>query len=641
MCGIAGLFDLSRGQPTGALEHAARQMTATIAHRGPDGTGVFADEAGGVALGHRRLAILDLSEAGAQPMTSADGRFVIAFNGEIYNFADIGRELPGFGAARRGNSDTEVLLEACARFGVEATVKRAVGMFAFALWDKRERVLTLVRDRLGIKPLYWAKAGRMILFGSEVKAILAHPAFRPELDRDSLTAYMRVGYVPAPHSIYRNLFKLRPGHILRIALDGTTRDEALWDLRTIACAGPDGNLTPDDAVDQLEERLTEAVRLRLVSDVPLGAFLSGGIDSSTVVALMQKCASGPVKTFTIGFGEADYDEAAHARAVAAHLGTEHTDLTVTPDDARAVIPLLPEMHDEPFADASAIPTYLLSRLTRDHVTVALSGDGGDELFAGYDRYRVAGTARMGFAPAAMRRALGGMIGALPPAVWDALFRLVPASRRPPAAGDKLAKLARVLRARSDDDVYRAVIAQWDRPEELVPGAVCAPDAATDPALARDLPDFLARMQYCDSVTYLPDDILTKVDRASMAVALEARVPILDHRVVELAWRMPSSLKRRGGISKWPLREVLYRHVPRELVERPKMGFGVPIGAWLRGPLRDWAETLIAPDRVACEGILNSRLIARRWREHLSGRRNWSYQLWTVLMFQAWRERWLP
>lgn len=645
MCGIAGLFDLSRGQPAGALEHAVRQMTDTIVHRGPDGSGVFADEAGGLALGHRRLAILDLSAAGAQPMTSADGRFVISFNGEIYNFADIARELPGFGTARRGHSDTEVLVEACARFGVEATVQRAVGMFAFALWDRRERVLTLVRDRLGIKPLYWARAGRMILFGSEIKTILAHPAFRAELDRDALAAYMRLGYVPAPHSIYRNLHKLRPGHILRVGLDGSISEAAFWDLRDIATRGPAGGgagprLGTKEAVDLLEERLTEAVRLRMIADVPLGAFLSGGIDSSTVVALMQKCASGPVKTFTIGFGEADYNEAAHARAVAMHLGTEHTEMTVTPEDARAVIPLLPEMHDEPFADVSAIPTYLLSRLTREHVTVALSGDGGDELFAGYDRYRVAGVARLPFLPAAARRGLGRFIGAFSPATWDRFAQLVPASRRPPAVGDKLSKLSRVLRAGDDDDVYRAVIALWEAPEDLVPGAVAATDAASDPTLARDLPDFLARMQYCDSVTYLPDDILTKVDRASMAVALEARVPILDHRVVELAWQMPGALKRMGGIAKWPLRQVLYRHVPRELVERPKMGFGVPIGAWLRGPLRDWAETLIAPERIAREGILNSALISRRWQEHLSGRRNWSYQIWTVLMFQAWRERWL-
>ncbi|MFM2129784.1 MAG: hypothetical protein RL477_1330, partial [Pseudomonadota bacterium] len=388
MCGIAGLFDMTRGQPAGALEHSVRLMTDTLTHRGPDGSGVFADEAGGIALGHRRLAILDLSDAGAQPMASADGRFVASFNGEIYNFADIARELPGFGTSRRGHSDTEVLVEACARFGVEAFARRAVGMFAFALWDRRERVLTLVRDRLGIKPLYWARVGRMILFGSEIKAILAHPAFRPELDRDALAAYLRLGYVPAPHSIYRNLSKLRPGHILRVGLDGNVREDKFWDLRAIAGRGADADMDAAEAVDLLEERLTDAVRLRMIADVPLGAFLSGGIDSSTVVALMQKIASGPVKTFTIGFGEADFNEADHARAVARHLGTEHTELTVTPEDARAVIPQLPGMYDEPFADASAIPTFLLSQLTRRHVTVALSGDGGDENFGGYRRYRL-------------------------------------------------------------------------------------------------------------------------------------------------------------------------------------------------------------------------------------------------------------
>lgn len=643
MCGIAGLFDLARGQPGGALEHAVRAMTDTLVHRGPDGSGVFADETGGVALGHRRLSILDLSEAGAQPMASSDGRYVITFNGEIFNFADIARELPGGGTARRGHSDTEVLVESCARFGVEATVQRAVGMFAFALWDRRERVLTLVRDRLGIKPLYWARAGRMVLFASEIKAILAHPAFRPELDRDALAAYMRQGYVPAPHTIYRNMYKLRPGHVLRLGIDGTVSDKEFWSLRDIATGktGAPQMLDAEAATDALEERLTEAVRLRLVADVPLGAFLSGGIDSSTVVALMQKCASGRVKTFTIGFNESDYDEATHARAVANHLGTDHTELRITADDARAVIPMLPDMYDEPFADSSAIPTYLLSRLTRDHVTVALSGDGGDELFAGYDRYRMAGIARLGFLPGGLRRGLGHILGAVPPGAWDGMAHLLPAGRRPPALGDKLAKLARVLRAGNDDDVYRAIIALWEAPEELVPGAVPAPDAGCDPALARDLPDFLSRMQYLDSVTYLPDDILTKVDRASMAVSLEARMPLLDHRVVELAWQLPPELRRRDGVPKWLLRQVLYRHVPRALVERPKMGFGVPIGAWLRGPLRDWAESLLAPERLAREGILNPTLVTRRWHEHLSGRRNWTYQLWTVLMFQAWRERWLP
>ncbi len=643
MCGIAGLFDLSRGQPAGALEHAAAAMTATLVHRGPDGSGTFADGQGGAALGHRRLAIIDLSETGAQPMTSADGRFVIAFNGEIYNFAEIARELPGHGARLRGHSDTEVLLEACAHAGVDAAVTRAVGMFAFALWDKRERRLTLVRDRLGIKPLYWGRAGRMILFASEIKAVLAHPAFVAEIDRDALAAYMRLGYVPAPHTIYRNLHKLRPGHIISFGLDGVAKERGFWDLRRLAVEGARApvRISAEEATDALEARLTEAVRLRMIADVPLGAFLSGGIDSSTVVALMQKCAQGPVRTFTIGFGEADYDEAAHAKAVARHLGTEHTELTVTPDDARAVIPLLPEIYDEPFADASAIPTYLLSKLTRGHVTVALSGDGGDELFAGYDRYRVAGTARLPFLPAALRRTLGRAAGGVPPATWDMLARLIPATRRPPATGDKIAKLARVLRAGDDDDVYRAVTALWEDPAALVPGAIEAADAARDPALARDLPHFLSRMQYLDSATYLPDDILTKVDRASMAVSLEARVPILDHRVVEFAWTLPPSLKRRGGVSKWLLRRVLDRHVPRALIDRPKMGFGVPIGAWLRGPLRDWAEGLLARDRLAEGGLLAPEPVIRRWHEHLTGRRNWSYQLWTVLMFQAWRERWQP
>jgi asparagine synthase (glutamine-hydrolysing) len=643
MCGIAGIFDLSRGQPAGALERTVRAMTATLTHRGPDGDGAFTDEAGGLALGHRRLSIIDLTNAGTQPMTSSDGRFVITYNGEIYNFAEIARDLPGSGTDLRSRSDTEVLLEACARLGVEAALSRTVGMFAFALWDKRERTLTLARDRLGIKPLYWARAGRMVLFASEIKAILAHPAFVAELDRDALATYMRQGYVPAPHSIYKNLYKLRPGRVMTLSLNGGVNERPYWDLRSIATAGTSHTTSVDaeTATDALEEQLTEAVRARLVSDVPLGAFLSGGIDSSTVVALMQKCANAPVKTFTIGFAESDYNEATHARAVAAHLGTEHTELTVTPLEARNTIPLLPAIHDEPFADASAIPTYLLSQMTRGHVTVALSGDGGDELFAGYDRYRVAGIARLAFLPAPLRQAIGQALGALPPAAWDGAAQLIPTSKRPAAAGDKLAKLARVLRAKDDDAVYRAVTALWESPEDVVPGARCVPDAGDDETLAGSLPNFLDRMQYLDTITYLPDDILTKVDRASMAVSLEARVPILDHRVVEYAWSLPRHFKRQGGMSKWLLRQVLYRHVPRALVERPKMGFGVPIGAWLRGPLRDWAEALIAPERLVREDIFNPALVTRRWQEHLSGRRNWSYQLWTVLMFQAWRERWMP
>ena len=643
MCGIAGFLDPGRGQPAEALGRTARAMADALAHRGPDGAGEWVDAAAGLALGHRRLAVIDPSPAGAQPMVSADGGYVIAYNGEVYNFAELRRELEAEPGAPvfRGRSDTEVLLEACARWGVEGAVRRAVGMFAFALWDRRERRLCLARDRLGIKPLYWARAGSAVIFASELKGICTHPAFRAELDTGALAAYFRHGYVPAPAAIWRDAFKLRPGHILEVGPDGAVRERAFWELRAIAGSGSRSPARPDPerAADGLEAALREAVRARLVADVPLGAFLSGGIDSSTVVALMAQESSARVRTFTIAFGERGFDEAPHARAVAAHLGTEHTELSVAAEDAQEVIPLLPEIHDEPFADASAIPTALLSALTRRHVTVALSGDGGDEVFAGYDRYRLAGWARLPFLPDPLRRGIGRAVWSVPGTAWDRIARLLPPGRRPPAMGDKLDKLARVLAAGGEDAAYEAAGALWAAPEILVPGAVAPPEDACDPSLARDIPDFLSRMQYLDSVRYLPDDILAKLDRASMAVGLEARVPMLDHRVVEYAWGLDPSLKRRRGTSKWLLRRVLRRFVPPALTDRPKAGFAVPVGAWLRGPLREWAEALMAPERLAREGTLDPAAVTACWREHLAGRRNRSQQLWAVLMFQAWRERW--
>lgn len=645
MCGIAGFFDLSRGLPKGALEHTVSEMSMALTHRGPDGAGVWADEAGGIALGHRRLSVIDLSPSGAQPMASADSRFIITYNGEIYNADELRQSLADAGVSSlRGHCDTEILLEACALWGVEETLKRATGMFAFAIWDRRERRLTLARDRLGIKPLYWGRMGRSILFASELKALTVHPQFKGTLDRDALSSYFRYGYVPAPASIYQNVFKLEPGHFIEFDLYGKSREKVYWDLHQLAKEGAAKAAPPLDekeALDALEAQLREAVRCRLVSDVPLGAFLSGGIDSSTVVALMQAENSNPVKTFTIGFDEADYNEAGHARDVATHLGTDHTELTVRPEDALGVIPNLPSLYDEPFADASAIPTFLVSELARSDVTVSLSGDGGDELFAGYDRYRIAGVARLGFAPAPLRRALGAVIGALPPQAWDFLARPIPDRLRPPALGDKLAKLSRVLKSDDDDAVYRTLCALWAEPDALVLGANEIKGAPFDVTLAADFPHFMSRMQYLDTMTYLPDDILTKVDRASMAVGLEARVPLLDHRVVEHAWGLHPSMKRRGGVSKWALREVLCRHVPRKMIDRPKMGFGVPVGDWLRGPLRDWAENLLDPDRLRREGVLDAAMVERHWQEHLSGRRNWSYRLWAVLMFQAWKEKWLP
>jgi asparagine synthase (glutamine-hydrolysing) len=636
MCGIAGFVDLERRSGSQELEALAAAMAGRLAHRGPDGRGVFADAEHGIAFGHTRLAIIDLSPAGAQPMRSACGRCVLTFNGEIYNAAELRADLERAGRRFRGHSDTEVLVEACAEWGVGATVERLIGMFAFALWDWRERRLSLVRDPLGIKPLYFGRQNGRIIFASELKAFEALPGWQPELDRDALAAYFRLAYVPTPHSIYRGIHKLAPGHVATVGADGAVQTSAYWSLQAAAERGQAAPLEMSDgeACDALEDLLGDAVGRCLVSDVPLGAFLSGGIDSSTVAAMMRAKSNAAVRTYSIGFDQTGYDEAPHARAVAAALGTEHTELYVSPSEALRVIPDLPLIYDEPFADSSQIPTYLLSKLTREHVTVALSGDGGDELFAGYTRHRFARA--LSKVPDGLGRVLGCGLGVAGPAVWDRLFRLVPSRKRPGLAGDKMQKVALML-GQGSEGAYRSLVSVWDEPETIVRGANEARGAIFDPTIARALPDALARMQYLDTLTYLPDDILTKVDRASMAVALEVRVPILDHRLVEFSWRLPARFKLRRGQGKWLLRQVLYRHVPKHLVERPKAGFAVPIGSWLRGPLRDWAEELLSERRLGAGGLLNPAPIRARWREHLDGRRNWHASLWTVLMFQAWRE----
>ncbi|MBP2310827.1 asparagine synthase (glutamine-hydrolyzing) [Azospirillum soli] len=643
MCGFCGFLAESESRTPVGLEAVARRMADTIAHRGPDGDGVWADEAAGIALGHRRLAIVDLSPLGRQPMLSADGRWVIAYNGEIYNFQDLRAELEAAGHGFRGHSDTEVLVEACAAWGVERTVKRLVGIFAFALWDRRDRTLYLVRDHLGVKPLYWARMNGTLLFGSQPKALRAHPAFRADIDRDALAAYMRFSYVPAPHTIHKGVFKLEPGSILTVRPGRDPERTVYWDMGEAARGGIADrlSLSDEDATDALETLLKDAIGRQMMADVPLGAFLSGGIDSSTVVALMQAQSDRPVRTFTIGFGEGDYDEAAHARAVAAHLGTEHTELRVDAAHALDAIPRLPEFYDEPFADSSQIPTLLVSEMTRRSVTVALSGDGGDELFAGYNRYfwGPAVWRRIGRLPAGLRRGAAGLVRSVPPQGWDALFGLVPQSRRPRQPGDKLHKLAGVLGAADEDALYRRLVSQWDEPDSLVLGGREPRGRLWDDGVAAAMPDFVERMQYLDSVTYLPDDILAKVDRASMGVSLEARVPLLDHRVVEHAWRVPLSQKIRDGKGKWLLRQVLYRHVPRELIERPKSGFAVPIDSWLRGPLRAWAEDLLDERRLRSDGYFDPAPIRACWAEHLAGTRNNQHRLWSVLMFQAWKQRW--
>jgi len=616
-------------------------MASSIVHRGPDGTNLWCDRDAGVGLGHTRLAVVDLSAAASQPMISADGRYVITYNGELYNTDDLREELGPARVNWRSHSDTEVLLEACAAWGIECALRRANGMFALALWDRQTRTLCLARDRLGIKPLYWGFFGGLLLFGSELKSLRAHDGWRPEIDRDALAAYMRLGYVPAPRTIYRGVSKLEPGRILTLAPGGSPAVSAYWDMAEVERAGREARaLDEGSAVERMHALLSDAVRRQLVSDVPLGAFLSGGVDSSTVTALMQANSSKPVKSFSIGFREAGFDEAQAAKAVARHIGTDHTDLYVEPGHALEIVPRLATFYDEPFGDPSQIPTYLLSEMTRGHVTVALSGDGGDELFGGYERYFLARTVSRWIdrIPQAARAPLSCLMRAVPLRAGNALGRLMMPGRRISDAGEKVHRVAGMLR-NGGEGIYREILSQWHAPEQLVLDAREARGPLWDADLARSLPDSMERMQYLDTITYLPDDILTKVDRASMAVSLEARVPLLDHRVVELAWQMPSKLKARDGRGKWLLRQILYKHVPRALVDRPKMGFAVPIGEWLRGPLRDWAEDLLDEPRMRKDGILRAELVRRNWEDHLSGRRSRAYQLWDVLMFQAWQRRW--
>ena len=641
MCGFTGFLNqIDIGQ---AFTIASR-MADAIAHRGPDGAGVWVDELAGVCLAHRRLAILDLSPAGHQPMVSFCGRYVIAFNGEIYNHLTLRKELGGGGW--RGHSDTETLLAAISRWGVDTSLKRCVGMFAFGLWDREGHTLTLARDRLGEKPLYYGWQDDTFLFGSELKALKAHPAFRAEIDRDALTLFLRHNAIPAPYSIYQGIHKLPPGTFLQLhAGQKDARPVAYWSARLVAEAGQRNLFRGSDveAVTDLERLLVQAVGGQMIADVPLGAFLSGGIDSTTVVALMQAQSARPVKTFTIGFNEAGYNEAEHAHEVARHLGCEHTELYVTPQDAMAVTPRLSSIYDEPFADSSQVPTFLVSHLARSHVTVSLSGDGGDELFGGYNRYFWGRDLwrKLGWMPRPLRAALAGMLTTLPPASWNTAFhkleRWLPSKLRYANPGDKLHKAAEILAVRSPEEIYLGLVSHWKYPAQLVLGSHEPSTLLTDPAHQADLPDFEHRMMYLDMVTYLPDDILTKIDRAAMAVSLESRVPMLDHRVVEFAWTLPLAMKIRHGQGKWLLRQVLYRHVPQSLMDRPKMGFGVPIDHWLRGSLKAWAAALIEPGRLTREGFFDPEPIQRKWAEHQSGSRNWSYYLWDVLMFQQWQE----
>ena len=636
MCGIAGLISSGGAE---LLEARAQSMADAIAYRGPDGSGVWSDAKAGVALAHRRLSIIDLTPTGAQPMISADGRWVISYNGEVYNAAEIAvsSELKDF--AFRGTSDTEVILESIARRGLDRTLDDMNGMFAIALWDREARKLHLIRDRLGIKPLFFAASERGVYFASELKALTA-AGIDLDIDASSVASFLRFGYVPTPFSIFRGVEKLKPGEVVSIDTQGHVVRRQYWSLSGVAAAGLANpwSGSDGDAVTALDALLLQAVSGQMISDVPLGAFLSGGIDSSTVVALMVGAGKGAVRTFSIGFPDFGYDESTHAKAVSQHLGTIHEELTVTSADALRVVPQLADIYDEPFADSSQIPTHAISKLTRARVTVALTGDGGDELFGGYNRYALTGgpLARLTRLPMPLRQSVAALLNAIPPAAADALAQFAPRRLRPTQPADKLKKLAEIM-VLEGDAVYLRLVSQCPNPAALTHGLEEHPISLHwDGRPGRN--NSLERMQLFDTATYLPDDILQKVDRASMAVSLEVRPPLLDHRVVEFAWRLPKHLRVRHGESKWLLRRVLDRYVPRKLVDRPKMGFGVPLASWLRGPLRDWAEELLDPQQLG-GGFPDVHAVRQLWSDHVDGGRNWAYALWTILMFEAWRRRW--
>lgn len=643
MCGICGYIDPRQKNELGLTERKARLMMDAISHRGPDDSGLWTSPEYGIALGFRRLAILDLSVNGHQPMVSADQQYVIIFNGEIYNYLDISSQLERRGYRFKGHSDTEVMLAAFTEYGIEEAVRQLNGMFSIALWDRQNNLLHLIRDRLGVKPLYYGWNNGCFFFASELKAIKANPNFQGEIDLTALGQYLQYSYVPSPRSIYQGIHKLPPGSMLTLRPAEANSPGQLrqyWELPPMSPSKGDKGYF--DTLEELEGLLKESVRLRMIADVPLGAFLSGGVDSSAVVALMQAQSTRPIKTFTIGFEESEYDEAGYAKAIASHLGTDHTELYVTPQEAMDVIPMLPQMYDEPFGDSSQIPTYLVSKLARQEVTVSLSGDGGDELFQGYNRYRWAQKIwnSVSWLPGPSRNWLSSVLTSVPISRWDtwseAATQLLPQRLRVPQVGDKVQKLAAILENGTPEAVYYQLVTFWDNPSGLL--ASTNGNDYTNPAFKKHTNEqsFEDWMSWIDIHSYLPDDILAKVDRASMAVGLEARVPLIDdHRIVEFASRLPRRMKQREGKSKWLLRQLLYKYVPPALIERPKMGFGVPINRWLRGPLRPWAESLLDPQRIKKEGILNPEPIQKKWLEHQSGSRNWQYHLWNILMFQAW------
>ncbi len=643
MCGFSGFIEVKFARSMMEREATARAMAETLYMRGPDDSGAWADPDCGFAVGFRRLAIIDLSPNGHQPMVSGCGRYVIAFNGEAYNASELRPACEAEGVVFRGHSDTEVVLESCARFGVEATVSQLIGMFAFALWDRKTRTLQLVRDRMGIKPLYFGLINGVVFFGSQPKSFFPHSAWQSRVNPAALAAYTRFGYVPTEQSIFEGIEHLPPGHIALINAAGEIKRQCYWHLPSLAFDG----LTSKDAVAddtqaeaEFEALLMDAVRQRMVADVPLGAFLSGGVDSSLVVSLMQAQSSRPVKTFSVGFNESEFNEAPHAKAVAAHLGTEHHELYVESKDALELIPHIPQWYDEPFADSSQIPTYLISKMTRGSVTVCLSGDGGDELFCGYPRYSMARQLwrRANRLPAPLAALFRSGLRTLTPGGWGIVGKTVGLGHDRFRFGSRVPRLAQMLEPGLYESLYRDLISQWHDPVGLMDRRTETVAPCWTGAFS-PVEEVGRRAQLIDMMTYLPGDILTKVDRASMGVALEARVPLLDHRVVEASWRLPQRFAERGNRNKWLLRRILSKHVPDSIIERPKMGFGVPINRWLRGPLRDWAEHLLDEKSLAADGFFDPAPIRQRWEEHLNGTTEWHYPLWVVLMFQAWKQHW--
>lgn len=646
MCGISGLFLRHSPGNRADLESAVSRMMVVISHRGPNDSGLWVDERVGIALGHRRLSILDLSASGHQPMVSHSGRYVISYNGEIYNFKKLRGDLEGTHHFT-GYSDTEVILAAISEWGLKTALKRFNGMFAFALWDRQENTLHLIRDRLGIKPLYFGWADGTLLFGSELKALKTHSAFRAEIDRDVLALYLRLNYVPSPYSIYKGFFKLPPGTVLSYVAGADSWKTApipYWSAREVVEHGMSEPWegTTSQAADHLEKLLSDAIGLQMVSDVPLGAFLSGGVDSSTVVALMQAQSQRPVKTFTIGFSEEDYNEAINAKAVAKYLGTDHTELYIAPEEIIASILDLPKFYDEPFADSSQVPTFLVSKLARRYVTVSLSGDGGDELFTGYNRYLWGQKIweKLHKFPQGIRLTVAKLLVSL--SISDEQFSrlssFLPSRFQTRIPSEKARKLIDILGVGSQQELYWSLVSHWKDPASVVIDSHnimghCMP--IMDQNEWSSMPDFIHQMMYLDTITYLPDDILTKLDRASMSVSLESRVPFLDHRVVEFAWRLPIHMKINQDQGKWLLRQVLYKYVPERLIERPKMGFSVPIGKWLRGTLKHWAESLLDESVLRKDGYFYPEPILQKWREHLQGKKNWQNHLWSILMFQSW------